>query len=144
MCPLLTLFGAHNIFRYSRNSPHFTEPEGSLPHSQPSATQRVILSCNSEYKEMQYVSCIHFGSVFFFIPKLNVFSKILRSKMSTLFSWITSTQWHFLFLWPILKNKTFNTIIHNKETYFSIPNTGRVSLFSPMCTLTGAHPLPSQ
>ena len=29
---------SHPVFRYSRNSPHFVEPEGSLPHSQVPAT----------------------------------------------------------------------------------------------------------
>jgi hypothetical protein len=42
----------------------------------------VIVSCKSKYKEMQYVSCLHLGSIFFFIPKLNVFSKNLLSKVS--------------------------------------------------------------
>ena len=95
-----------------------------------------IVSCKSEYKEMSDFSCFHLDSIFFFISKLDIFSKNLCSKMSTYFSWITSTQWHFLFLWPILNNKTFNKIMHNKEFFFPIPNTVRVSLFSPMCRLT--------
>ena len=41
------------------------------------------VSYKSEYKEMQYVLCLHLDSIFFFIRKLNVLYKNLHSKMPT-------------------------------------------------------------
>ena len=68
------------------------------------------VSYKSEYKEMLYVLCLHLGSIFFFIPKLNVFSKNLHSKNAHLI--LLNNFYPMTFSFPVTNSKEQN-LQHN-------------------------------